>query len=80
MNFFWKKLHAQRLFWKPNNKNALCWAFYYINDNKEVDLTTLQVISCIFGYNSLVLNLNPKLQARRKLIIYNTINYIIENM
>jgi hypothetical protein len=24
VNFFLKKLHAQRLFWKPNNKNALC--------------------------------------------------------
>jgi hypothetical protein len=40
-------------------------------------LTTLQVISCIFGYNNAILNLNPKLQARRKLIIYNTINCII---
>jgi hypothetical protein len=29
-----KKLHAKRLFWRPNNKNALCWAFYSINDIK----------------------------------------------
>jgi len=29
-------LHAQRLFWKPYGKNALCWAFYVINDNTQV--------------------------------------------
>jgi hypothetical protein len=28
-----KRLHAQRLFWKPNNINALCWVFYCVNDN-----------------------------------------------
>jgi len=31
-----KKLHAQRLFWKPNNKNVLSWGFYYVNDNKKL--------------------------------------------
>ncbi len=35
-------LHTQRLFWKSNIKNALCWAFYCVNDNKEDDLTTLE--------------------------------------
>jgi hypothetical protein len=35
------KLHAQRLFLKPNSRNALCWAFYCVNDNKEVDLIAL---------------------------------------
>jgi hypothetical protein len=29
-----KKLHAQRAFWRGNNKNALGWAFYCVNDNK----------------------------------------------
>jgi hypothetical protein len=77
MKFLIIKLHAQRLCWKPNNKNVLCWAFDYVNDNKEVDLTTLQVIYCILCYNSPVLNLNPKLQARRKLIIYYTISCMI---
>jgi hypothetical protein len=43
-----RKLHAQRLFWKPNNRNALCWAFDYVNDNKKVDLITLQIMHCIF--------------------------------
>jgi hypothetical protein len=31
-----KRLHAQRLFWKPNNINELCWAFYYGNDTKKL--------------------------------------------
>jgi len=44
MNYFLKKLHAQRLFWKPNSKNALCWAFYYVIDNKEVGLIALQIM------------------------------------
>ncbi len=71
-----KKLHAQRLFWKPNNRNVLCWAFYCVDDNKEVDLTTLQIMHCIFCHNNLILNLNPKTQARKGFIIYNTTNGI----
>jgi len=39
-----KKVHAQRLFWKPHSKNALCWAFFYLNGNKEVDLIVLQIM------------------------------------
>jgi hypothetical protein len=31
-----RKLHAQRLFWKPHNRNVLCWAFYCVNDNKKL--------------------------------------------
>jgi hypothetical protein len=63
------KLHAQRLFLKPNSRNALCWAFYYVNNNKEVDLTTPQVMCCIFYHNNSILNLNPKTQDRKGLII-----------
>jgi hypothetical protein len=29
-----KKLHAQKTFWRGNNINALCWTFYCVNDNK----------------------------------------------
>jgi hypothetical protein len=39
-----KKLHAQRAFWKGNIINTLCWAFYYVNDNKEVNVTTFQTM------------------------------------
>jgi hypothetical protein len=54
-----------RSFWKPNSINALCWAFYYVNDNKEIDLTTPQVTCCIFCHKSSVLNLNKKTQAKK---------------
>jgi hypothetical protein len=60
-----KKLHAQRVFWRGNNKNALCWAFYCFNDNKEVNLTTLQIMHCILCHNNPILNVNPKTQARK---------------
>jgi hypothetical protein len=29
-----KKLHAQRVFWRGNNINALYCSFYCVNDNK----------------------------------------------
>jgi hypothetical protein len=43
-----KGLHAQGLFWKLNSRNVLCWEFYCVNDNKEVDLTTFQIMCDIF--------------------------------
>jgi len=73
-----KKLDAQRLFWKLKSMYALCWAFFYVNNNKKVDLTTPQIMRCIICYNSPILNLNPKNQAKSVLIIiYNIVNGII---
>ncbi len=69
-------MHLQRSFWRANNKNALCWAFYCVNDNKKVNAITPQTMCCIICHNNLILNLNPKTQARKGLIIYNTINGI----
>jgi len=31
-------LHTQRKIWKVHNRNVICWTFYYVNDDKEVDL------------------------------------------
>ncbi len=55
---------------------VLCQAFYYVNDNKEVDLITLQIVHYIICHNNPILNLNSKNQARGRLIIYNTTNSI----
>jgi hypothetical protein len=55
----------------------LCWAFYNVNDNKKIDLTTPQAMCCIFCHNNPILNLNPKNQAKKRLIIYNTTISII---
>jgi len=57
-----KKLHAQRAFWRRNSRNALCLAFYCINDNKEVNVITLQTMRCILCHNNAILNVNPKMQ------------------
>jgi hypothetical protein len=69
-------LHVQRSFWRANSKNALCWAFDCVNDNKKINITTPQTMCCIICHNNPVLNLNPKTQARKGLIIYNTMNGI----
>jgi hypothetical protein len=71
-----EKLHVQRSFWRRNNKNALCWAFYCVNDNKEVNVTTPQTMHYIFCHNNPILNLHPKNQARKGLIMYSTTNGI----
>jgi hypothetical protein len=56
--------------------NALCWAFYCVNDNKEVNVTTPQTMHCIFCHNNLILIVNPKMQTRKGLITYNITNGI----
>jgi len=72
-----KKLYVQRTFWKGNSRNTLCWVFYYVNDNEKVNATTPQTMWCIIGHNNPILNVNPKTQARKGLIIYNSFNGII---
>jgi hypothetical protein len=65
-----EKLYVQRIKWKlGHNRNATCWAFYYVNDNKEVDVKFLQIIRCIeLCYINLMLVFNMKIQARKGLI------------
>jgi hypothetical protein len=47
-----------------------------VNDNKDVDVKCPQTMRCILCYNSPILFCNPKTQARKGLIIYNTTNGI----
>jgi hypothetical protein len=49
-----QKLHAQRKFWRGHNKNSLCWAFYRMNDGKEVEVASHQIMRCILCYDSVV--------------------------
>jgi hypothetical protein len=67
----------KRYFGKKKSKNALCWAFSCVNDNKEVNLTTPQIMHCILCHNNPIVNVNIKTQARKGLIIYNTTNGIV---
>jgi hypothetical protein len=55
----------------------LCWAFYYVNDNKEVNVIALQTMHFILCHNNPILSVNPKTQARKRLITYNKINGIV---
>ncbi len=55
----------------------MCWAFYCVNDNKEVNAITLQTMWCILYHNNSILNVNPKTQARKGLIIYNSFSGIV---
>ncbi len=62
--------------WKSHSMNSLCWVFLCVNDNKDVDVKCPQTMRCIFCYNSPILFCNPKTQAKKGLIIYNTTNGI----
>jgi hypothetical protein len=72
-----KMLYAQRTFLRENSINTLCGAFYCFNDNEEVNATTPQTMWCILCHNNTILNVNPKTQARKGLIIYNSFNGIV---
>ncbi len=69
-----KKLHDKRLFLKPNSKMFCVEHFIVLMITKKLTLTTPQVMCCILCHNNLILNLNPKTQTRRRLIIYNRTN------
>ncbi len=71
-----KYIYVQRAFWRGNNINALCQAFYCVNDNKEVNAIAPQTMWCILCHNNPILNVNPKTQAKKGLIIYNSFNGI----
>ncbi len=64
-----KKQYVQRNKWKNHNRIAICWAFYYINDNQKVDVKVSQTMKCILCYNNIVLESNLKTQARKYLFL-----------
>jgi hypothetical protein len=72
-----KKLHAQKTFWRGNSRITLCWAFYCVNDNKEVNAIVFQTMWFILCHNNPILNINPKTKARKGLIIYDSSNHIV---
>jgi hypothetical protein len=71
-----RKLQIQKTMWKSDSINSLCWVFLCVNDNKDVDVKCPHTMRCIICYNSPILFCNPKTQARKGLIIYNTTNGI----
>ncbi len=78
-NFFKKnlKICIFKDKWRHDNKNALCWSFYCVNENKLMDVKCSQLMRCILCYITLVLITNAKTQARKCLIFYKSANEII---
>jgi hypothetical protein len=71
-----QKLHAQKKKF-THEKNALCFVFSHVNDNKKVDHNNLQMMCCILCCITPINASNPKTQARKNLISYYKTNGII---
>ncbi len=56
-----QKLHVQRKFWRGHNRNSLRWAFYCVNDGKEVEVASHQVMKCILCYDNAINILNARI-------------------
>jgi hypothetical protein len=76
MKLFLRKLHGQWYFGTQIVETHYVEIFSLLKIKKEVDLIMFQIMRYIICYNSLILNLNPKTQGRRELIIYDTTNGI----
>jgi len=48
-----QNLHAQKKSWKPHGRLSLCWSFYYVNDNVEIDLENTQIMHVSFVIKNL---------------------------
>jgi hypothetical protein len=55
---------------KKNLEKILVWAFYCVNDGKEVEAASHQVMRCILCYDNAINIFNPRTKERKGLIIY----------
>ncbi len=65
-----QKLHVQRKIWRSHIINSLCWAFYCVNDGKEVEVASYQIVKCILCYDNARNIPNPIIKERKGLITY----------
>jgi hypothetical protein len=65
-----QKLHVQRRIWRVHNINALCWAFYCVNDGKKFEIANHQVMRCILCYVDLVNVHHQRIKERKGSITY----------
>jgi hypothetical protein len=63
-------LHAERKGWRPHERLYLCWSFYYVNDNAEIDCENTQIMHYILRYYEPIIGINSRTQARKGLISY----------
>ncbi len=71
-----KRLHVQRKFWKPHGRTTLCWGFYCVNDNGEIDHENAQIMCCVVCHKNPIIATNPRTQARKGLNFYYKMNEI----
>jgi hypothetical protein len=69
-----KKPHVQRKIWKPHGITTLCWGFYCVNDNGEIDFENAQIVDCILYHKNPIIATNPRTKARNGLISYYKMN------
>jgi hypothetical protein len=55
---------------KSKKSHALYWIFYCVNDGKDVERVSLQMMKCILCYNSVMNALNPSTKECKGLITY----------
>jgi hypothetical protein len=65
-----KKLHEQRLNWKPHGRNSPTWAIFCVNHESLVDVKVSQVMRCILCYNRPLSHviLEPRTKLRKGLV------------
>ncbi len=54
---------------EKHNMNAICWVFYCMNDGKDVDGGSPQIMSCMYFYNNHVHAPIPSTKKREKKIL-----------
>ncbi len=47
-------MHFQRIKWRHDSRNALCWSFCCVNDNKPIDVKCFQLMRCNICYANLI--------------------------
>ncbi len=45
----------------------MCWSFYYVKDNTQIDFEYTQIIHCILCYQEPIIGINSKTQGRKGL-------------
>lgn len=64
-----ENLYVQRRTWRRDNRNVL-WTFYCVNDVKDVDGGSPQVIRCILCHNPPILEFNSSTKESKGLITH----------
>ncbi len=58
-------LHSQRKKQRLHNRNALCWSFFYVNDNAKMIFDAPQIMHCMFYYSNPLLPFNSRMTLKK---------------